>query len=387
MIPYGRQQVTEADIDAVVAVLRSDFLTQGPLVPRFEQTIAAHLGAKYAVAVNSATSALHIACLALRLGPGDCLWTVPNTFVASANCARYCGADVDFVDIDPLTWNLSLSALELKLVEAEKARRLPKVVVPVHFAGQPTEQEAIWALSQKYGFKVLEDASHSIGASRNGEPVGSCRWSHVTVLSFHPVKIITSAEGGMALTQDRELAECMAMLRTHGITREAGRFRRDDPPVWYYEQQMLGFNYRMTDVHASLGLSQFRRLEEYIERRNALARRYDVALRDLPLQLPTILPGNRSAFHLYVVRLNGGANSKNHRHVFEALRERGIGVNVHYIPVHLQPYYRELGFRAGQCPQAEMHGESAITLPLYPGMSDEQQDGVVNVLQEVLLDA
>jgi UDP-4-amino-4,6-dideoxy-N-acetyl-beta-L-altrosamine transaminase len=387
MIPYGRQDVTEADIDAVVAVLRSDFLTQGPLVPRFEQTIAAHLGAGYAVAVNSATSALHIACLALKLGPGDCLWTVPNTFVASANCARYCGADVDFVDIDPLTWNLSVPALERKLVEARKSRRLPKVVVPVHFAGQPTEQEAIWALAQKYGFKVLEDASHSIGASRNGGPVGACRWSHVTVLSFHPVKIITSAEGGMALTRDRELAECMAMLRMHGITREAAHLRRDDPPVWYYEQQMLGFNYRMTDVHASLGLSQFTRLEEYIERRNALARRYDVALRGLPLQLPTILTGNRSAFHLYVVRLNGGENPGRHREVFEALRKHGIGVNVHYIPVHLQPYYRELGFRPGQFPQAELHGESAITLPLYAGMSDEQQDRVVSVLQEVLLDA
>jgi UDP-4-amino-4,6-dideoxy-N-acetyl-beta-L-altrosamine transaminase len=387
MIPYGRQQVTDADIDAVVEVLRSDFLTQGPLVPRFEQTISAQLGAEYAVAVNSATSALHIACLALKLGPGDCLWTVPNTFVASANCGRYCGAEVDFVDIDPVTWNLSVSALERKLAEAEKLRRLPKIVVPVHFAGQPTEQEAIWALAQKYGFKILEDASHSIGASRNGEAVGSCRWSHVSVLSFHPVKIITSAEGGMALTRDRELAECMAMLRTHGITREAGRLRCDDPPVWFYEQQMLGFNYRMTDVHAALGLSQFRRLEEYIERRNALARRYDAALRGLPLQLPTILSGNRSAFHLYVVRLNGGANSASHRDVFESLRKRGIGVNVHYIPVHLQPYYRDLGFHEGQFPQAETHGECAITLPLYPGMSNEQQDRVVNVLREVLLNA
>lgn len=392
MIPYGHQDVTPADIDAVVEVLHSDFLTQGPSVPRFEQAVAARASARHAIAVNSATSALHIACLALELGPGDRLWTVPNTFVASANCGRYCGADVDFVDIDPLTWNLSLPRLREKLVEAKRAGRLPKIVVPVHFAGQPTEQEAIWELAQEYGFKVLEDASHAIGASRNGEPVGSCRWSDITVFSFHPVKIITTGEGGMALTNDSALAERMAMLRSHGITRDPARFQgQGDEPEnaptsapWYYEQQMLGFNYRMTDIQATLGTSQLGRLDAYIERRNALALRYDLALKDLPLQLPAVQPENRSAFHLYVVRLKRNATTKTHQQIFEELRLHGIGVNLHYMPVHLQPYYRERGFMQGQYPEAEIHGNSAITLPLYPTLTDEQQDQVVAALKKVL---
>jgi UDP-4-amino-4,6-dideoxy-N-acetyl-beta-L-altrosamine transaminase len=386
MIPYGRQDITQADIDAVVAILGADFLTQGPAVPLFEQAVAARVNAKHAVAVNSATSALHIACLALGLGPGDRLWTVPNTFVASANCARYCGAEVNFVDIDSQTWNLSVKELEGKLVRAKRDGCLPKVVVPVHFAGQPTDQEDIWSLAQEYGFKVLEDASHAIGASRNGEPVGSCRWSDITVFSFHPVKIITSAEGGMALTNDGELARCMEMLRSHGITRDTSRLSIAPPfgqgfqsyyPPWYYEQQLLGFNYRMTDLHAALGSSQLVRLDEYIARRNALALRYDQALRDLPLQLPTVQAGSRSAFHLYVTRLKPGAGTKTHRQVFDALRQSGIGVNLHYIPVHLQPYYRELGFVDGQFPQAEEHGRSALTLPLYPALTDSEQDQVI----------
>jgi UDP-4-amino-4,6-dideoxy-N-acetyl-beta-L-altrosamine transaminase len=384
MIPYGRQDITQADIDAVVNVLRSDFLTQGPAIPRFERELASLTGARHAVAVNSATSALHIACLSLDLGPGDLLWTVPNTFVASSNCARYCGADVDFVDIDSRTWNLSVESLRAKLHEARRAGRLPKVVVPVHFAGQPTDQDAIWDLAQEYGFRILEDASHAVGASRSGEPVGSCRWSDITVLSFHPVKIITSGEGGSALTNDSGLAERMSMLRSHGITRDPARFRDRNPPSWHYEQQMLGFNYRMTDIHAALGASQLTRVSGYVDRRNMLAERYDEALRGLPLQLPTVKSGNRSAFHLYVVRTAADRGGKSHRKVFDDLRARGIGVNLHYTPVHLQPYYRDLGFERGQYPEAESYAESAITLPLFPAMSEAEQDSVVEALREVL---
>jgi UDP-4-amino-4,6-dideoxy-N-acetyl-beta-L-altrosamine transaminase len=391
MIPYGRQDITQADIDAVVQVLRSDFLTQGPVIGRFESAVAARVGAKRAVAVNSATSALHIACVALGLRAGDQLWTVPNTFVASANCARYCGADVDFVDIDPNTWNLSVTALAAKLAQAERTGRLPKVVVPVHFGGQPTEQEAIWELAQRYGFKVLEDASHSVGAVRNGEPVGSCRWSHITVFSFHPVKIVTSGEGGMALTNDVHLAETLSMLRSHGITRDSRRMRAgarlakgEALPAWYYEQQMLGFNYRMTDIHAALGLSQLDRLSGYIERRNALAHRYQDALRHLPVRLPFVQPGNQSAFHLYVIRLKSAALARTHRQVFDELRRRGIGVNLHYAPVHLQPYYRELGFAPGQFPEAEAYGNDAVTLPLYPRLTERMQDDIVKGVHEAL---
>jgi UDP-4-amino-4,6-dideoxy-N-acetyl-beta-L-altrosamine transaminase len=396
MIPYGRQDITQADIDAVAEVLRSDFLTQGPAVPRFEQLVAARVNAKFAVGVNSATSALHIACMALELGPGDLLWTVPNTFVASANCALYCGANVDFVDIDPDTWNLSLPRLRDKLEAARKNGRLPKVVVPVHFSGQPTEQEAIQQLAREYGFKVLEDASHSIGATRNGEPVGSCRWSDITVFSFHPVKIITSGEGGMALTNDEVLAERMRMLRTHGITRNPALLRfgggpgkvadasTSGPPAWYYEQQLLGYNYRMIDLEAALGASQLRRLDDYVERRNTLAGRYDELLKDLPLQLPVVQRANQSAFHIYVVRLKGGPSAKSHRQVFDELRSREIGVNLHYLPVHLHPYYRELGFKCGQFPEAEAYAESALTIPLFPAMTNHQQDQVVDALHQTL---
>jgi UDP-4-amino-4,6-dideoxy-N-acetyl-beta-L-altrosamine transaminase len=391
-IPYGRQDVTEADIEAVVAVLRSDYLTQGPAVPRFETAVAALARVKHAVAVNSATSALHIACMALDLGPGDRLWTVPNTFVASANCGRYCGADVDFVDIDPRTWNVSVRSLQDKLARAKQAGTLPKVLVPVHFAGQPTEQESIWELARQYGFRVIEDASHAIGASRNGEPAGSCRWSDIAIFSFHPVKIITTCEGGAAMTNDDELAERMSMLRTHGITRDPRLFRgltesdangTRSPAPWYYEQQMLGYNYRMTDIHAALGSTQLGRLQMYVERRNELARNYNAALEGLPLRLPMVAPENRSAFHLYVVRLQrGGALA--HRRVFESMRASGIGVNLHYPPVHLQPYYRELGFTAGQFPEAEAHAAEAITLPLYPTLTEAQQAAVVAALKAAL---
>lgn len=384
MIPYGHQDIDQADIEAVVAVLRSDFLTQGPMVPRFEQAVALRCGAKHAVAVSSATSALHLACRALGLGPGDSLWTVSNTFVASANCGRYCGADVDFVDIDRDTWSVSVPALREKLREARRSGRMPKVLVPVHFGGQPTEQEAIWELAQEFGFKVLEDASHAIGASRNGELVGSCRWSDITVFSFHPVKIITTGEGGMALTNGAELASRMALLRSHGITRDAARMRRQAHGPWYYEQIALGYNYRMTDLQAALGISQLARLDEFVERRNALAKRYDSLLAGLPLQLPKAAPGVSSAFHLYVIRLRADAVRRTHREVFDCLREQGVGVNVHYLPVHLQPYYRDLGFGPGLCPEAERHGQEAISLPLYPGLTEGQQDKVVLALKGAL---
>jgi UDP-4-amino-4,6-dideoxy-N-acetyl-beta-L-altrosamine transaminase len=384
MIPYGRQHITEADIEAVVDVLRSDFLTQGPAVPAFERAVAAQVGVRHALAVNSATSALHIACLALGLGPGDRLWTVPNTFVASANCGRYCGAEVDFVDIDPDSWNLSVTALKAKLLLARQDGLLPKVLVPVHFGGQPTDQEAIWALAQEFGFKVLEDASHAIGASRHGEHAGNCKWSDITVFSFHPVKIITTGEGGMVLTNDAELAGRMEMLRSHGITRDAAKFTQAAPGPWHYEQQALGFNYRMTDIQAALGASQLARLGSYVERRNLLARRYDELLRALPLQLPVVLAGNRSAFHLYVVRVKSNPRGRTREQVFSELRQDGIGVNVHYMAVHLQPYYRQLGFADGAFPVAESYASEAITLPLYPQLTEEGQDQVVSALARAL---
>jgi UDP-4-amino-4,6-dideoxy-N-acetyl-beta-L-altrosamine transaminase len=386
MLPYGRQEVTDSDIAAVEAVLRSDFLTQGPAVPAFERAVASRVGAAHAVALSSATAALHVACLALGVGPGDVVWTVPNTFVASANCALYCGASVDFVDIDADTWNLSVDRLREKLAEAARTGRLPKVVIPVHFSGQATDQEAIWELATQYGFRIIEDASHGIGASHGGEPVGSCRWSHITIFSFHPVKIITTAEGGLALTNDDELATRMALFRTHGITRDVAHFVGDDsadPPAFYYEQQLLGYNYRMTDLHAALGASQLGRLDAYLTRRNEIARRYDQLLAGYPLQLPTVAAVNHSAFHIYVVRVKtGGAAAR--RRVFDRMRRSGIGVNVHYAPVHLQPYYRALGFRPGQFPEAERHGETAITLPIFPAMSDKDQDAVCTALRAAL---
>ncbi len=380
MIPYGRQDITQSDIDAVVKVLCSENLTQGPTIGEFEQAVRARVGAHHAVAVNSATSALHIACLALDLGPGDRLWTVPNTFVASANCGRYCGADVDFVDIDPASMNLSVPCLKEKLVRARREHSLPKVLVPVHFAGQPTDQEAIWDLAREFGFKVLEDASHAIGASRNGEPVGSCRWSDITVFSFHPVKIITTAEGGMALTNDAMLAQRMLMLRAHGITRDPKLLHQGvSAPQWYYEQQMLGFNYRLSDIHAALGLSQLQRLDGYLARRQELARRYDALLAALPIRRPQLANGNVSAWHLYVVHVE-----ENRRAVFEAMRAEDILVNVHYTPVHLQPYYRLPGRVEGSFPEAERHGNQAITLPLHPRLSGDDQDYVVSVLSRAL---
>lgn len=384
MIPYGRQDITQADIDAVVEVLKSDFLTQGPMVPRFEQAVADYAGAAYAVAVNSATSALHLACRALGLGPGDVLWTSPITFVASANCARYCGAEVDFVDIDPRTYNLCPQALERKLIEAERIGRLPKVVVPVHLCGQPCDMAAIYALAQRYGFRIIEDASHAIGARYRGEPVGNCRYSDITVFSFHPVKIITTAEGGMALTNDAALAEKMALLRSHGITREPEKMTHEPDGPWYYQQIDLGFNYRMTELQAALGLSQLERLDVYVAQRARLAQQYDELLAGLPVVTPWQHPDGASAWHLYVIRLQLQGHRLSHRQVFEALREQGIGVNLHYIPVHTQPYYQQLGFRVGDFPLAEAYYEEAISLPLYPTLPEPDQVKVAAALRETL---
>jgi UDP-4-amino-4,6-dideoxy-N-acetyl-beta-L-altrosamine transaminase len=382
MIPYGRQDINQADIDAVVEVLRSDFLTQGPMVPRFEQVIADYVDARHAVAVNSATSALHIACLALGVGPGDWVWTSPITFVASANCARYCGAHVDFVDIDSRTYNLSPVALEQKLVEAERAGRLPKVIIPVHLCGQPCELAAIHALSKKYGFRIIEDASHAIGGRYRGGSIGNCQYSDIAVFSFHPVKIITTAEGGMAVTNDDDLAERMMLLRSHGMTRDPSRMTRSSDGDWYYQQVMLGYNYRLTDLQAALGVSQAGRIDSYVARRHALAERYDKLLSELPVTIPWQHPDGYSGLHLYVIRLKLEQIRSSHRAVFDALRGGGIGVNLHYIPVHTQPYYQTFGFADGDFPQAERYYAEAISLPMYPTLTEEQQDRVVAVLRQ-----
>lgn len=384
MIPYGRQDITQDDIDAVVAVLRSDFLAQGPCVPRFEEAVASYCGAAHAIAVNSATSALHIACLALGLGHGDALWTSPITFVASANCALYCGAQVNFVDIDPATNNLSIPALEAKLIAAEKEGRLPKIVVPVHLAGQSCDMQAIHALSQRFGFRIIEDASHAIGARYRDEPVGSCRYSDITVFSFHPVKIITTAEGGMALSNDETLVATMALLRSHGITRDADCMTHAPDGPWYYQQIDLGFNYRMTELQAALGISQLARLDEYVERRHQLAQRYDQLLSSLPLTTPQRHPDAHSAFHLYIVRVQNSRTGKAHRTVFESLREQGIGVNLHYIPVHTQPHYQAMGFKPGDFPEAERYYTEALSLPLFPALTLAQQDCVIAALEYAL---
>jgi UDP-4-amino-4,6-dideoxy-N-acetyl-beta-L-altrosamine transaminase len=384
MIPYGRQDITDADIEAVREVMRSDFITQGPAVPRFEEAIAEYCGAAHGVAVNSATSALHVACVALELGPGDHLWTSPNTFVASANCGLYCGAHVDFVDIDPKTYNMDVEALAGKLLHAESEGTLPKVVVPVHFAGQSCDMQGIRALADRYEFKVLVDASHAIGGRYLDAPVGSCRYSDVTVFSFHPVKIITTGEGGLAVTNNRPLAERMARLRTHGITRDPALMQGEPDGPWSYQQVELGWNYRMTDIQAALGYSQTQRLDSYVSRRHVLARQYDEALADFPLIRPFQHHDAHSAFHLYPVQVDPERTSVNRSVLFNWLREAGIGVNVHYIPVHTQPYYRNLGFNPGDYPVAEHYYSHALSLPLYPTMTEAEQMSVIAALQKAL---
>lgn len=381
MIPYGRQLISDEDIRAVEAVLRSDYLTQGPVVPKFEQAVATHAGARHAVAVNSATSALHIACLALDLGPGDVLWTSPITFVASANCARYCGADVDFIDIDPGTFNISADTLEAKLATAAQQGRLPKVIVAVHMCGQSPDMQRIAELARHHNVRLIEDASHSIGADYLGAPVGGCAYSDITVFSFHPVKIITSAEGGMALTNDPDLAARMERLRSHGITRDPALMTHAPDGPWYYQQIELGWNYRMTDMQAALGLSQMSQLRSFISRRRALADVYDAELAELPLRLPVRQPGAASSWHLYVIRLT---DATRHRSTFDRLRAAGIGVNLHYIPVHLQPYYRALGFTEGCFRVSEDYYSRAISIPLHAGLSGTEQAQVVASLKEVL---
>ncbi|ULJ70281.1 UDP-4-amino-4,6-dideoxy-N-acetyl-beta-L-altrosamine transaminase [Wielerella bovis] len=381
MIPYGKQTISEADIAAVVATLKSPYLTQGNKVPEFEQALAQYCGAKYAVSVNSATSALHIACLALGLGIGDVLWTTPTTFVASANCALYCGASVDFVDIDPKTFNISIQHLAEKLAQAKIAGCLPKIVVPVHLCGEPCDMAAIKQLADEYGFKIIEDASHAIGASYRGGKVGNCEFSDITVFSFHPVKIITTAEGGLASTNNADLANKMARLRSHGITRESSEMVGEPDGSWYYQQIDLGYNYRMTEMQAALGLSQLSRLDEFVARRHVLAAQYDDLLADLPVGLPFRQPENVSALHLYPILVV----PEKRRQVFDYLRQNGIGVNVHYIPVHTQPYYREqFGFAHGDFPNAEHYYAQAISLPLYFDLSDDEQKQVVETLKRAL---
>ena len=384
MIPYGRQDITQADIDAVVAALLSSNLTQGPKIPEFEGAVKQVCNANFALATNSATSALHIACLALGLGPGDKLWTTPNTFVASANCALYCGAGVDFVDIDPKSYNMCPLKLEAKLELAKAEGCLPKVVVPVHFAGQSCDMKAIKELADAYGFKIIEDASHAIGGKYRNEFIGGCQYSDITIFSFHPVKIITTAEGGMAVTNDPKLAEKMGLLRSHGITREPHLMTQEMDGPWYYQQVDLGFNYRMTDLQAALGVAQIQRLNDFVLKRHLLADRYAQKLAHLPVTLPYQYDESYSAYHLYVIRLQLDKIKSTHLQVFEGMRAAGIMVNLHYIPVHTQPYYKQLGFSEGQYPESESYYSEAISIPLYPGLSDADQDFVVKKLEELL---
>jgi UDP-4-amino-4,6-dideoxy-N-acetyl-beta-L-altrosamine transaminase len=383
-IPYGRQNINKADIDSVIDVLKSDFLTQGPKVPLFEKTIAEFVGVQHTLAVNSATSALHIACLALGLSKGDVLWTSPITFVASANCALYCGASVDFVDIDSDTYNMSVDALKAKLEIAAKKNKLPKIVVPVHLCGQPCDMEQIYSLSKEYGFYVIEDASHAIGGRYKGSFIGSCKYSDITIFSFHPVKIITTAEGGMALTNDSKLADKMDLFRSHGITRAPHLMTTEADGPWYYQQIDLGYNYRMTELQAALGISQMGRLEKFVAKRHEIAQIYNDKLKDLPIVLPYQLPETYSGLHLYVVCLKLELIKRTRKEVFEFLRAKGIGVNVHYIPVHTQPYYKSLGFNDGDFPNAEAYYSMSISLPMYPDLTIDQMEYICSTLKIIL---
>lgn len=385
MIPYGRQSIGDEDIEAVIEALKSDFLTQGPRVPEFENAIKDACQVSHAVAVNSATSALHIACLALGAGPGEYVWTSPNSFVASANCALYCGAKVDFVDIDPRTFNMCPHRLEEKLIEAKQNGTLPKIVIPVHLCGQPCDLAAIYALSKEYGFSIVEDASHAIGALYQTHPIGNCEFSDVTVFSFHPVKIVTTAEGGACTTQDPEIAQRLSLLRSHGVTRDPDLMTHESHGPWYYQQVSLGLNYRLTELQAALGISQMSRLKAFVARRNELAVRYGKLLADLPLDRPWQLPETYSAFHLYVIQPHFERLKKTHREVFVELREAGLGVNLHYIPIHTQPFYQELGFKHGEFPVAEDYYRKSISIPLYHSMTNDQQDEVVEILKRTLV--
>lgn len=384
MIPYGRQSISQEDIDAVIAVLKSDFLTQGPCTPAFEQAIAEYCHVRHVLAVNSATSALHIACLALGVGPGDCVWTTPITFVASANCALYCGATVDFVDIDPQSYNMSVEKLREKLLISRANGSLPKVVIPVHLSGNPCDMASIHELAKEFGFKVIEDASHAIGGKYQNEPIGNCRFSDITVFSFHPVKIITTAEGGAACTNDADLASKMALLRSHGITRDQAQMTGPSDGPWYYQQIALGFNYRMTELQSALGLSQMSSLDSFVIQRHEIAHTYDHLLGDLPLQRPWRDPRNYSGMHLYVVRLQRESLKKTHLEIFKELREYGVGVNLHYIPIVMQPYYKNLGFSIDAFPESQKYYSEAISLPMFSGLSEIDQSKVCEALTQIL---
>ena len=384
MIPYGKQDINKDDIDSVIEALESDFLTQGPKVPLFEKMISDYCDAAFGVAVNSATSALHIACLAIGLKKGDWLWTSPNSFVASANCALYCGAKVSFVDIDPKTYNISVEYLEEKLIKAKQENKLPKIVIPVHFAGQSCEMKKIHSLSKEYGFRIIEDASHAIGGMYLNAPIGNCKYSDITVFSFHPVKIITTAEGGLATTNSKQLADKMNQLRTHGINRDKELMVGPSEGEWYYQQVDLGFNYRMTELNAALGISQLKRLNNFVESRRNLKKRYDDLLSDLPIIRPFQIKDSNSSFHLYPIQINLNNVKRSRKQIFDTMRQHDIGVNIHYIPIHRQPYFSNLGFKIGDFPNAEKYYSRAISIPLFPSMSEDQQNIVVNTLKMVL---
>ena len=383
MIPYSCQSISEDDIDAVVKVLRAELLTQGPTIPLFENAICDYTGSKYGVAVNSATSALHIACLALGLGEGDILWTTPNSFVASSNCALYCNAKVDFVDIDPSTWNMCVDALEQKLINAKKRNLLPKIIIPVHLCGLSCDMEKIQKLSEEYGFYIIEDASHAIGGYYQGKPIGSSYYSDITVFSFHPVKIITAGEGGMAMTNNKDLATKMGLYRSHGITRDGNLMHATPDGPWYYEQVDLGYNYRLTDIHAALGLSQFKKVDKFVQKRNDIANRYDMSLQKLPI-ISQLRPDNYySAMHLYVIRLQLDKLERSHLEIFNELRN-DILVNLHYMPIHLQPWYKKMGFRNGDFPNAELYYKEAISIPCFPDLTGDQFDFVIEKLHNII---
>ena len=384
MIPYGKQDINQDDINSIIGVLKSDFLTQGSQVPLFEKKVSDYCDAEYAVAVNSATSALHIACLALDLGRGDRLWTSTNSFVASANCGLYCGSKIDFVDIDPLTYNLSVIELEKKLIQAKQEDKLPKIVIPVHFAGQSCDMKKIYSLSKEYGFRIIEDASHAIGGKYLNKPIGSCQYSDITVFSFHPVKIITTAEGGLSTTNSKDISDKMQLYRSHGITREKDLMTRDPDGSWYYQQVALGFNYRMTEIQAALGVSQMKRLDEFVAKRHILQENYDSLLSALPIIKPYQDNDSYSALHLYPIQIDLNKVSKNREQIFTVLIKSGIGVNVHYIPIHTQPYYFQFGFSEGDFPNSESYYSRAISIPLFHTMTAEQQIKVLDELKRAL---